>query len=37
MVISCEGDSSMAGLDGILESRQEDLVRNRVDGGTRLL
>ena len=26
----------MAGLDGVLESRQEHWVRNRVNGGTRL-
>ena len=35
MVIFCEGDSSMVGLDGLLESR-EDWVCNRMDGMTRL-
>ena len=33
MVVFCEGDSSMAVLEGILESRREDWVRNGVDGG----
>lgn len=32
-IVFCEGDSSKAGLDGIVESREEDWVRNRLDGG----
>ena len=33
MVYFREGDSSMAGLDGIVESMVENWIRNRVDGG----
>ena len=33
MVCFREGDSSMAGLDGIVESMVEIWVRYRVDGG----